>query len=280
MLLSGQLQFKKMVSLFALILFGVALYNGLQVTTYTIDTDQAVSGSEIRLLVLTDLHSHIYWPQQRPLIQKIVALDPDMILLVGDIEDDVTPHLGTTLLLRGIKDVAPIFYVTGNHEWWSGEIDSVLNRMRQVGVRVLQGEVITQKVGENTILLAGVDDPAASVYTNGKIQLEEQLDALSGKVYEGSLTILMAHRPEEIKRYLNRGFDLIVSGHAHGGQVQIPFLKKGLYAPNQGFFPQYTQGVTSYGQTQHVISRGLSFNWKLPRVFNRPEVLLIRIQGR
>lgn len=181
-------------------------------------------------------------------------------------------------MLKGIKDLAPIYYVTGNHEWWSGDVEGKIAVLESYGVNVLRGDSQELQINGTTVLLSGVDDPVIGQYDTHGTTMEEQLNRFSNQEKGDHFSVLLAHRPERITSYLDLDYDLVVSGHAHGGQVRIPFLLKGLYAPNQGFFPKHTSGIIQYGKTNHVISRGLSFNFKLPRVFNPPEIVLICVQ--
>ena len=91
--------------------------------------------------------------------------------------------------------------------------------------------------------------------------------------------ILLAHRPELIELYKKFSFDLVLSGHSHGGQMRVPFILNGLYAPNQGLFPKYAGGSYKHNSMIHIVSRGASFNPRLPRVFNPPEIVIIDIKG-
>ena len=265
------------LTLFLIIILAItAFYNGLVIRNYSLSTDKFAQGESIRAVLISDLHSHIYGNNQNKLIEKISRQNPDIILLAGDIADDHMPIAGTELLLLGIKDVAPVFYVSGNHECWSGDIDSIKNIVKSYGVTVLEGgyeEVIINGV---TVTIAGVDDPERvryERYSTGK-STWEVFDELAVK---DQFKILIAHRPERIEEYKRYTFDLVVSGHSHGGQVRIPLLLNGLFAPNQGLFPKYAGGMYKHDNLTHIVSRGVSFDPLLPRIFNPPEVVVIDI---
>lgn len=250
-----------------------ALWTGLTVRTYTLETAKLTQ--PVRLLLLTDLHSTIHGSEQQPLINLVRAQAPDAILLAGDIADDEVPHRGTELLLEAVAGEYPCFYVTGNHEFWAEDTAEILALLRRHGVTVLAGTWSDLTVRGQTLRLFGVDDPEVDKTAPGAPGAWlTQWEVCRAGLEEGTFSILLSHRPELTDLYRSSGFDLIVSGHAHGGQVRIPLLLNGLYAPNQGFFPRYAGGLYDLDGTSLVVSRGLSIS-RLPRVFNPPEVVVI-----
>ena len=268
---------KRMIALFILLtLCIIAFYNGLVIKNYTINTGKFKSEKTIRIVLIADLHSHIYGKNQNKLISKIKNQNPDIVLLAGDIADDEIPIDGTKLLLEGIKDIVHIFYVSGNHEYWSGDIENIKQIIRSYGVTVLEYEYTEITVKDIPIIIAGIDDPDWVKYekNNTKKSMDESFQELA---FKNQFKILVAHRPEQIELYKKYPFDLVVSGHTHGGQIRIPFLLNGLIAPNQGWFPKYAGGMYKHGDIIHIVSRGVSFNPRLPRVFNPPEIVVIDI---
>jgi predicted MPP superfamily phosphohydrolase len=238
-----------------------------------------VKESVIKIVLISDLHSTIHGKDQSSLINKIIQQNPDLIVLVGDIFDNIDPMTGTQLLLSGISGIAPIYYVFGNHECWSDNIQGFKDELELYGVTILSDEYVRIEINGNEIILAGIEDPEKKFYDASYNQdrvMEErfrELDEVS------AYKILLAHRPERIAYYQNFSFDLILSGHTHGGQIRIPLIMNGLYAPNQGFFPKYGGGLYKHEKLVHIISRGLSINPKLPRIFNPPELVVIVIRG-
>lgn len=190
---------------------------------------------------------------------------------------------GTKLLLDGIRNIAPTFYVKGNHEFWSRDIANIKKIIRESGTVVLENETVSLKIHGSTINLCGIDDPA--IFDCEKNEFVEKCtskyDLLANfkNLKKDRYNILLAHRPEWIEEYKKYPFDLILSGHAHGGQVRIPFLLNGLYAPNQGFFPKYAGGTYPHGTLTHIVTRGLYCNPRLPRLFNPPEIVVIDLNG-
>ena len=252
-----------------------ALWTGLVVRTYTLET--AKLDQPVRLLLLTDLHSTVHGRDQRALIDLVRAQAPDAVLLSGDIADDEVPHRGTELLLEAVAGKYPCFYVTGNHEFWAEGTEEILEMFRRYGVTVLAGTWSDLTVRGQTIRIFGVDDPEGFEAAPGEAVPAgwlEQWETCRAGLEEGTFSVLLSHRPELTELYRGSGFDLVVSGHAHGGQVRVPLLLNGLYAPNQGFFPQYAGGLYDLDGTALAVSRGLSIS-RLPRVFNPPEAVVI-----
>ena len=257
----------------------VAFYNCLTIRHYSINADKLSDRQRVRAVLIADLHSHIYGNKQKDLILKIINQKPDIIQLAGDIADDVQPIEGTELLLEGIKDVAPVFYVSGNHEYWSGDIENIKEIIKSYGVTILEDEYREITVNDLPIIIAGVDDREWTRYRK-KDSLKSMDENFAELADKSQFKILLAHRPEQIEFYKKYSFDLVVSGHAHGGQVRIPFLLNGLFAPNQGWFPKYAGGMYKHDNLIHIVSRGVSFNPRLPRVFNPPEIVVIDISAQ
>ncbi|MCL2838603.1 MAG: metallophosphoesterase [Oscillospiraceae bacterium] len=275
-----------------------AFWSGFVVRRHSVSTDKFESGQSVRAVLISDLHSQVHGDDQSPLIRRVAAQNPDIILLAGDMYDDVAPRLGIELFLDGIRDVAPIFYVTGNHEYWTRDIEAVKELFRSFGVTVLEDEYVEVVINDIPLIIAGVCDPECSMFGNrgGRTRLQQALYGFTaGDSYDlaimqqafgglsadyGRFKILVAHRPERIDEYKQFPFDLAVSGHAHGGQVRIPFLINGIFAPNQGFFPPYAGGRYDHGSLTHIVSRGATTNHpRLPRIFNPPEIVVIDIIG-
>ncbi len=242
----------------------LALDNRLVVRRYEIGTDKLTEN--IRIAVVSDLHSCAYGENQRELLDAVAAQAPDLVLLPGDIVDDVLPEDNAWTVLEALAEKWPCCYVTGNHEWWSGESERICQDIEALGIHVLRGECVDIAVKGQTLTVYGIDDPDSG---------EDQLPALSPAAEEG-YTILLAHRPERIGAYRQYPFDLVVSGHAHGGQWRIPGLLNGLYAPNQGLFPQYAGGCYDEDGMAFVVSRGLAReSTRIPRLFNPPELVVV-----
>lgn len=265
----------------ALALFVLAgLDSRICIKSYSVDTEKL--DASIRLALITDLHSCEYGDGQEELIEAVREQEPDIVMLGGDIFDDKIPDDNAEEFISAIAGVYPCFYVTGNHEYWSGKdaFDAKMSILDKYGVPVLSGETETVTINGENLIVCGADDPD-SVMMGSDTEaagLEHQLNSMGGMLREGTYTILLSHRPEEFELYASLGFDLVLSGHAHGGQWRIPGLLNGLYAPNQGFFPEYAGGTYEKDGTTMIVSRGLAReSTRIPRFYNRPELVTVDI---
>ena len=267
---------KRFVFLSAAFLFVAAFDIRLHIKHYEITTDQ--TAETLRIALLTDLHSCKYGKDGETLIRAIDSQQPDLILLGGDICDDVIPDDNVEALLEGISRRYPCYYVTGNHEYWSGRIDDILELFRSYHVTVLNGSSDTIKIGAQPVTVCGVTDPDAVTYA-GAADIRSQLEDLSDTRPPECYTLLLAHRPELIGLYLQYDYDLVLSGHAHGGQWRLPGIINGLYAPDQGWFPRYAGGMYVKNDQVMIVSRGLAReSTKVPRIFNRPELVIVTVK--
>lgn len=271
----------KLTIIILLVLFIIAaFYNGLVVRDYLIKTDKLLANQSIKFVLITDLHSHLYGKEQQKIAKKIKDQNPDFIALAGDILDDEVPIYGTEVFLDAIKDIAPVYYVTGNHEIWTREVAKVKNLFKKYGVKVLENNYEEVSIKGIELIIAGAEDPDIIPYERPDSNWYDEVEkGLLGVDNKDGYKILLSHRPELVNFYTTLNYDMVLSGHAHGGQVRIPFILNGLYAPHQGFFPKYAGGVYEHENYTHVVSRGASFNPRLPRIFNPPEVVSITVQG-
>jgi predicted MPP superfamily phosphohydrolase len=262
----------------AIIVFALNL--SLSVSYYEIESDK-ING-EIKLILVTDLHSCDYGDGQIELINAIETERPDAVLLVGDIYDDGLPPENTTEFIQYLSGKYPCYYVSGNHEFWSRQADEYKSILESYGVKVLEGTSEILKVGGDRIRISGIDDPDTDRYPSRSIPYSEQIIYLNDEKKHNELfTILLSHRPERINELLPLNSDLVLSGHAHGGQWRLPIiLENGLLSPNQGLFPKYTNGEYIFGNTTLLVSRGLAKESTrlIPRIFNRPEIVVITLK--
>lgn len=251
----------------------IALDERLILRTYTVASPKLTA--EVRLAVVTDFHSS---DNADDVAAMVASCAPDAVLLVGDLFDDDTqnrPTERTLSLMRQLSAQYPCYYVSGNHEAWTGEMDALYQQTEEAGVTVLRMSSGVLTVRGQRIALCGVPDPYEMVFS-GAPDTEEQLRQALENVDSADFTVLLAHRPELLAKYAQFPLDLVVSGHAHGGQVRIPWVLNGLYAPNQGWFPKLAGGAYTQDGTTLIVSRGLAVRTRLPRIFNRPEVVLVR----
>jgi hypothetical protein len=257
-----------------LILTGVFLLisvdHNLEVNHYIFETEKLEK--PIRVAVIADLHSRLYGKEQQELITAINEQKPDIIAMVGDIADDRTPHIGTIKLLEGIADRYPCFYVVGNHEVRNGRGASIKEMFRSYGVVVLDGKNAVVEINGQLLNICGTDDLRI-----GMTRWERQLEAAFDEIDDSLFTLFLLHRPERFRQVSNYSFDLLLAGHAHGGQWRLPNILDGLYSPQQGLFPKYTSGFYTYGGRTMLVSRGLALNTIVPRIYNPPELVILDI---
>lgn len=251
----------------------IALDERLILRTYTVVSPKLTA--EVRLAVVTDFHSS---DNADDVVAMVTSCALDAVLMVGDMfDDDIAnrPTERTLSLMRQLSAQYPCYYVSGNHEAWTGEMDALYQQTEEAGVTVLRMSSGVLTVRGQRIALCGIPDPYEMVFS-GAPDTEEQLRQALEDVDSADFTVLLAHRPELLAKYAQFPLDLVVSGHAHGGQVRIPGVLNGLYAPNQGWFPKLAGGAYTQDGTTLIVSRGLAVRTRLPRIFNRPEVVLVR----
>ncbi|MGE5626893.1 MAG: metallophosphoesterase [Solirubrobacterales bacterium] len=235
--------------------------------------------SGYKIVHISDLHNKEFGKDQKDILNKIKSESPDIIIITGDLIDRRKYDLDTAMtFISGAIKIAPVFYVSGNHEAWSGEFSLIKERLRIEGVHVLDNEEFEIIKETGKIKLLGLSDPAflTDNYMESKDYSKLNIQ-LKGWAKEDSFKILLSHRPELFNMYLKNNIDLIFSGHAHGGQIRIPFLG-GIFAPDQGLFPKYTSGSYNKDATTMFVSRGLGNSIAPVRIFNRPEIIVVTLK--
>lgn len=261
-------------------LFSYAQNNMISTTHLTVASENIPPSFEgFKIVQLSDLHNKSFGSEQERIIRRVKSEQPDIIVFTGDLFDSNRLEMepGITLMSK-LTTVAPVYFITGNHEYWAQEIsiDSLEELLEQEGVEVLRNTSLEITHGEDAILLAGVDDPAEAV---DKSMQKELLHSYINSALEGNndfYTILLSHRPELFSLYQEHNIDLIFSGHAHGGQFRLPFAG-GFYAPDQGFFPEYTSGKYEEQESTMIVNRGLGNSVIPQRIFNRPEITSVTL---
>ena len=247
----------------------------LERTDYTIASARLPAEFEgFRIAQIADLHCAEYDEGNQKLLSMLKEAQPDIIVFTGDTFDERHPDKAPTLaFLRACMEIAPCYFVTGNHECAMNRQSyfALEAQIREIGVDVMHAEKVTLTRGDASITLVGVDDENYE----GVLHSPEQLRELAGT---DGFTILLSHRPEYFWRYAESGIDLTLSGHAHGGQFRLPLIG-GLYAPGQGAFPAYDSGVYTYQNANMVVSRGIGQSSFPLRFNNRPELVIITLGG-
>lgn len=244
-----------------------------QVTVASGALPEAFEG--FKIAHVSDLHNAVFGRKNEKLLSLIRAAEPDIIAITGDLIDSRHTDIDSALaFVEAAAEIAPVYYVTGNHESRL-DFDEIEPRLIAAGGRVLRNEAEDIGHGGERIRLAGIDDPSF-IRTGGtaKERAAAELEQLGDG--GGTFTVLLAHRPELVEVYAEYGAGLVLSGHAHGGQVRLPLLG-GLYAPGQGLLPEYDSGLYSLGETQMVVSRGLGNSVAPLRVNNRPELVIVTL---
>lgn len=228
---------------------------------------------------ISDLHNKRFGAKQKQILQKLKDVSPDLIVVTGDVLDhrryDFAPVME---LMQGAKELAPVIYVPGNHEESSGRYLEIKEALLRAGVTVLNDASYTVSRADDTVTVLGVLDPAFSkLRQTHKTDVSDMRRFLNTQYEEDDFTILLSHRAELLKLYSEVGVDLVFAGHAHGGQIRLPFIG-GLYAPGQGVFPKYTSGRHDAGDTTMYVSRGLGNSVFPLRIFNRPELVVVTLK--
>ena len=253
----------------------------LELNTYTISSSKLPQGfGGYRIAHVSDLHNAEMGKDNEKLLTMLREANPDMIAITGDLIDSRNTDIEVALqFIREAVKIAPCYYVTGNHEARVNEYGELKAGMEAAGVTVLEDAKFEISIDGETIMLIGVNDPSYQtdyLFGDTKTVMNTKLEELHTE--QDRFTILLSHRPELFETYVDHDLDLVLSGHAHGGQFRLPFIG-GLVAPNQGLFPEYDAGIYAEGNTNMLVSRGVG-NSILPfRINNRPEVILIELQA-
>lgn len=227
---------------------------------------------DFKIAHLSDIHDK-NWGET--LIAPIQEENPDIIVITGDLIDSNEPDIySASLLIEELNKIAPIYFVTGNHEAWSGHYDTLKESLLNQSVNILDNEAIVLQRNGEELLLLGLKDSAFATEDEHSLAIEARVQELSGQ-FDG-FKLLLAHRPELFESYVRNDLNLVLSGHAHGGQFRLPFIG-GLIAPDQGLFPEYTSGVYEENKTKMVVSRGLGNSIIPLRFNNRPELIFIQL---
>ena len=272
------------VSVLAILCLGIWTLWGniaLEVNEYEIVNDRIPQGFDgFRIAQISDLHNAEFGERNEKLIQLLSQTDPDIIVITGDLIDSRHTDIEIALdFARQAIKLAPVYYVSGNHEARVREYEDLKMGLAEAGVVILENQKarITRE-GEN-ITLMGIDDPSFLedyLFGDSESVARQAIENLQNE--SDGYTVLLSHRPELFNLYVDTGMDLVFSGHAHGGQFRLPFIG-GLVAPNQGFFPEYDAGLFSEGSTTMIVSRGVGNSIIPIRVNNRPEIVMVTLRN-
>jgi predicted MPP superfamily phosphohydrolase len=265
-----------------LIVFFVYQNNSIVITNWNYHNSKIpIDFDNFTIVHISDLHNKMFGHDQANLLDKVRSISPDIIIITGDLIDRRRYDLDTAMkFITGAVKIAPVYYVSGNHEAWSGKFPSIKQSLIDAGVCILDDKAVELSKVKSSIHIMGISDPdfLTSTYREGTNtgKIEEQLNQWAT---DGSFTILLSHRPELFDLYCENNIDLVFSGHTHGGQIRIP-LYGGFVAPEQGIFPDYISGSYSKNATTMFISRGLGNSLIPVRVFNRPEIVAVTLKSK
>lgn len=182
----------------------------------------------------------------------------------------------TVRFAREAVKIAPCYYVPGNHESRLTEYAEFKQKLLDAGITVLEDAAVAIERSGARILLQGMVDPAFRT-DDILLHMDETVRAqLESLPKEDAFTVLLSHRPELFPQYKDHSADLVFTGHAHGGQIRLPWIG-GLYTPSQGWFPEYDAGTFTEQGVTMIVSRGVGNSAFPLRVNNRPEVVVVEL---
>lgn len=255
--------------------------SALMINEISVTSDELPkSFSGYKIAQVSDLHNAQFGKDNEKLIEKLNECEPDIIVLTGDLIDSYHTNIDVSVsFAEKAVQIAPTYFVTGNHEARIDGLSEFLKRLEDKGVIVLQNKSVTLNNGNESITLLGVSDPsfqADYLFGDEKTVTDSAVSDLMSDT-EG-YTVLLSHRPEMFDVYVKNNVDLVLTGHAHGGQFRLPYFG-GLVAPGQGLFPKYDAGLYTMNGTNMIVSRGIG-NSIIPfRVNNRPEIVMVELSS-
>lgn len=232
------------------------------------------------IVQVSDLHNTEFGSGNHRLLLKINDKEPDLIAITGDLIDSY--HTDIEVAMEFVKNaikIAPVYFVTGNHEAWLNEYPDFKKQLLQAGVIILDDKMIELSQDNGKIQLVGLADPDLDTEQDWLNGSNRMIDGKLQKIINDNsdYKVLLSHRPELIDVYAATSINLALTGHAHGGQFRIPLIG-GVVTPNQGWFPTYTAGLHDMKQTKMIVSRGLGNSIIPVRVNNRPELIVITLK--
>lgn len=256
------------------------------ITEYDIENekiDKSLDGYKI--LQLSDLHNRVFGKNSENLIKKIDNVSPDIIVITGDLFDKRATGISNMLkLVKNLTSKYPCYYVLGNHELRLGiaKFQYALVELKKMGVVILNNE--HKELSEN-VKLYGIgynlktDLRQEFKYTYKEEITKEDVEREVGALDTTNFNILLVHTPFSFEAYSETGFDLIFSGHVHGGIIRLP-LVGGVLSPQRKLFPKYSEGIYNNGKSQMIVSRGLGYGGLKFRLFNTPEIVVVTLKNR
>ena len=253
-------------------------------SNFTITSEKLPEAFEgYRIVQVSDLHNDEFGENNEELIALIKAAEPDMIAITGDLLDSRRTSLEKAMtFVEQAVQIAPCYYVTGNHEARTSEFKELEQGMLNAGVIVLRDESLLLEKDGAQIIVAGLDDPRFHLKSDNFEKTESVMKSELAKLMRGVDTekflLLLSHRPEVFEVYCEEEVDLVLSGHIHGGQFRLPIVG-GLLGPTEGFFPEYDAGLFEENNTTMIVSRGLGQSIIPFRINNPPELVIVTLKS-
>lgn len=253
--------------------------HALQTQRFTYASPRLPEGFDGCVIVqLSDLHGAYFGEDNQELLSRVREAGPDYIFLTGDLLDQYrkTPHSYAAALGGALADIAPTYFITGNHEWALPGVRELKRELEEAGVVVLSNEYVLLERSGDRVLLAGIDDPNGFADQKTPEELAQEVREAWGDGF----WLLLAHRNNYFeKQYSLLGADLVISGHGHGGLIRLPFTD-GLVSAERRLFPSYTAGFYTANGSDVFVSRGLGNSGPTLRLFNRPEVVVLTLERK
>lgn len=249
----------------------------LTVTRHNIEFEELPEEFEgFKIVQASDLHNARFGKDQSRLMAAIRAENPDLIAITGDLFHTLRRGNAYSFLEQASR-LAPCYYVSGNHEQrFADYFTDIKPRLESLGAVVLDDESERIQKGGAYITMVGLADPSFNRNVPPERLTDEKLSRLVDN--ESGFTLLLSHRPELFGVYVRHNVSLALTGHAHGGQIRIPFAKRGLFAVHQGWFPKYTEGIFVENNTKMVVSRSLGNSTLYPKVNDPPELVSVTLK--
>jgi predicted MPP superfamily phosphohydrolase len=238
-----------------------------------IDSNISKKFDNFKIVHLSDLHNCYFGSiKNNYLIKKIKKINPNLIVITGDFFD-ADKFKNSKNILKELSKKYKIIFTPGGHEYFVPEYNSIKNELKKCGIIFLENKRIEIKIKNESIYITGIQDPH---FYNNELSVTSKLL----RTYESDkkFHILLSHRPDLFSKYTNRKYNLIFTGHAHGGQIR--FLDQGLFAPNQGFFPQYTSGIHTRNNRNMIVNRGVGWHSLFIKINNRPEIVICTLHSK
>ena len=254
----------------------------LELTEYNVTSSKVPeSFACFEIAQVSDLHNAAFGEGNNDLLALLSEVEPHIIVLTGDLIDSRQTDIEIALDFAGkAVQIAPVYYVSGNHEARVPEYAELKMGLIEAGVTVLENQKVRITRDGESITLMGIRDPSfQSDYLFGDAERVSRRAISSLQNGSDGFTVLLSHRPELFDLYVDSGVDLVFSGHAHGGQFRLPFVG-GLVAPNQGFFPKYDAGQFVQENTNMIVSRGVGNSIIPLRINNPPEIVVVELRNR